>query len=248
MKYLIPSLMLLILARSAPGQTPPSASAEAAALRRCTALADSGRGAEAEASGKTAETLYLQRVGQNPRDVDALVGAARAKSQCLVPAANFLRQGELSSDAIDLLDRALEMQPDHWLARYVLASIAYRSPAFLGRGKRAAKELDELLRMQGDRTDDPMFARVFALRGMQLSRQGKADSARALWLRGAALFPADAELRELVQRSSSSEEGSAATAAVDTTAGKILEVVRVTAPSAPAKAPLPSVKDVTRTQ
>ncbi|MDQ3950316.1 MAG: hypothetical protein M3282_08205, partial [Gemmatimonadota bacterium] len=192
------------------------------------------------------------------------MGAARAKSQCLVPSANFIQQGELSSEAMELLERALEVQPDHWLARYVLASIAYRSPSFLGRGKRAAKEFDELLRQQGDRTDNPMFARVFAMRGMQLSKAGQADSARALWERGARLFPDDAELQRLARTSQIAPDTTARTPpSMDASAGRVsidsassassvssatLETVQVKASSTPPRAPLPSIKDVTRSQ
>ena len=248
MKYALVGVVSL-LASAAAAQSPSSASAEEVALRTCGALADSGKGEQAETSGKLAESLYMKRLGQNPRDVEALVGAARAKSQCLLPTANFLRQGELSSDAMELLDRALEIQPAHWMARFVLASIAYRSPSFLGRGKRAAKEFDELLRQQGDRRDNPMFARVFALRGMQLSKAGQADSARALWTRGAALFPEDAELRALLQRDA---QNNAKRAAPPPDAGSAsatsLATVRVVASSAPPKAPLPSVKEVSRSQ
>ena len=232
-----------LAAAAADAQTGQPASPELNALRTCVGLAESGRGAEAEAPGNVAASLYRKRIEQNPRDVEALVGAARAMSQCLVPSANFLRQGELSSEAMELLDRALEVDPQHWLARYVLASIAYRSPAFLGRGKRAAKEFDELLRQQGDRTDNPMFARVFARRGLQLSKAGQADSARALWARGAALFPQDAELQRL--SSAATPQGNPAP---DTTAATSLASVQVKASAAAPKAPLPSIKDVTRSQ
>lgn len=243
MRYLAAlSIAFAAQATTAAAQTPSPPPPELAALRSCTALADAGKGHDAEAPGKVAASLYTKRIEQNPRDVEALVGAARAKSQCLLPSANFMSQGELSSDAMELLDRALQIQPDHWFARYALASIAYRSPAFLGRGKRAAKEFDELLRMQGDRTDNPMYARVFALRGMQLNRSGQADSARTLWIRGAALFPADDELQTLAKRAKAAADSSTATPAVS------MSAVSVTATTAPPKAPLPSVKDVTRSQ
>jgi vitamin B12 transporter len=254
MKHLVIAALLVLSATAAAAQSPAesSASHESTALRACTALADQGKGAEAEAPGKTAELLYRKRLAANPGDVDALVGAARAMSQCLVPSANFLRQGELTGDAMEMLDQALEIQPDHWLARYVLASIAYRSPAFLGRGKRAATELDELLRMQADRTDNPMFARVFVLRGMQLSRQGQADSARALWLRGAALFPNDLELQELSERQKQKADTTADVTTDMTSktaeATASLAAVQVSATTSPPNAPLPSVKDVTRSQ
>jgi vitamin B12 transporter len=251
MRYLVLAAALAAAPAAAPAAQQPASpidqTPEVVALRQCTALADSGKGAEAEAPGNTAASLYRKRLARDPRDVEALVGAARALSQCLVPSAGFLKQGELSSEALELLDQAISLQPDHWLARYVIASISYRSPAFLGRGKRAAKEFDELLRMQRDRTDNPMFARVFAMRGLQLSKDGQADSARALWTRGAALFPRDAELRSLLERvggpltPKAPPPESAASA-------QALGAVQVSATSAPRAAPLPSIKEVSRSQ
>jgi tetratricopeptide (TPR) repeat protein len=242
------ALVLSTIATAQAVQSTP-APAEHVALSRCAALADAGKENEAVEPGRVAESLFTKRLSQNPRDVDALVGAARAKSQCLLPSAGMLGQGELSSDAMDLLDQALQVQPDHWLARFILASIAYRSPSFLGRGPRAEKEFDTLLRMQGDRTDNPTFARVFALRGMQLSRQGQADSARALWTRGAALFPHDAELQELAQRKKTDTTRRDSPATGDSASpSQNLSAVQVNVSSAPPRALLPSVKDVTRSQ
>jgi hypothetical protein len=106
---------------------------------------------------------------------------------------------------MELLDRALAIEPGNWMARFVLASIADRSPSFLGRGTRAAQEYDALLRLQGDRTDDPLFARVFAARGRQLSTQGQVDSARTLWARGARLFPNDPVLQSLARPPAASD-------------------------------------------
>jgi tetratricopeptide (TPR) repeat protein len=235
------TVALVVLPWSVSAQQ-PVASAEATALRACVAHAERGQADSAAKVGKTAEALYRKRIATNPRDVEALVGAARALSQCLVPSANFISQGELSHDAMEMLEQVIELQPTHWLARYVLASIAYRSPAFLGRGKIAAQHFDELLRQQGDRTDDPMYARVFELRGMQLSRSGQADSARSLWTRGAKLFPNDSALSALLTKA-----GGPKPAAPDVSA-TTLQTVRVVATAAPTEAPVPSTRELPRSQ
>jgi vitamin B12 transporter len=250
MKYSLALLTILVGIAEAQVQSPIS-TPEATALRTCVAQADSGKLADAEATGKSAASLYRKRIVAAPRDVEGLVGLGRALSQCMVPAAGFMQQGELSSEALDLMDKALEIQPDHWLARYVVASISYRSPAFLGRGKRAAKEFDELLRMQGDRTDNPMFARVFAMRGMQLSRADQKDSAHALWRRGAALFPHDEELRRLAQQAESAPPAAPPMTLPEArpdSAAASLAAVQVTATTAPSRPPLPSIKEVSRSQ
>ena len=261
MKHTI--LLLLVIAAATQAQQPSASPPEVQALRACIALVDSGKADAAQVEGNKAALLFRKRLAGDPRDVEAMVGTARALSQCLVPSAEFMEQGELSSEALDLLDKAIAIQPDHWLARFMIAAISFRSPTFLGRGERAAKEFDELLRMQGNRTDNPMFARVFAMRGHQLNRAGKADSARALWARGAALFPDDAELRGLAARAVPPSSTPAPvnptalndkpdTSAVDRTTAvptaSSLAAVQVSATSSPRKASFPSVKDVSRSQ
>ncbi len=228
----------------AAGQTPSPAIPESAPLHSCAAHAERRSTDSAHVLGKRAESIFRERVAANARDTDALVGLARTLTQCLLPSANFIAQGELSSEAMELLDRVIEIDPNHWMARYVLASIAYRSPAFLGRGKRAAQEFEYLLRLQGDRSDDPMYARVFELRGMQLNRDGQVDSARAIWTRGAKLFPSDSALQAIVSR-----VGAAPAANTPPpTPASTLAAVRVTArPSGPTVT-MPSVREIPRSQ
>jgi tetratricopeptide (TPR) repeat protein len=230
-------LFLLALSASLLLAQPLTESPELRLLRTCLALADSGRAAEAHGVGRNAEGLFRAKLATDPRDVESLVGAARALSQCQLPGANFLAQGDLSSNAIELLELALELAPEHWMARFILASILHRSPAFLGRGKRAALEFDRLLRQQGDRNDEPRYARVFELRGLQLQQAGEQDSARVLWERGAALFPADERLRQLVE-------------ANRPPAPEITSLAQVTisATATPVPAPLPSVREISRSQ
>jgi hypothetical protein len=56
-----------------------------------------------------------------------------------------MQQGKLSGEAIERLQTALELEPRHRLARFVLASVHLWSPGFLGREPLAARELDVLL-------------------------------------------------------------------------------------------------------
>jgi tetratricopeptide (TPR) repeat protein len=245
MKYVLLSLLLAATTVPAAAQTPVPGP-------ECAKFIGSGNPSEAAAAAKGEEPALRKRVAQNPRDVEGRVALARLLSQCLLPSAELMQRGELSAEAIELLDDAIRLQPDHWLARFVLATIADQSPAFLGRGKRAAQEYDELLRIQGNRTDNPMFARVFAQRGRQLSRLGEVDSARALWARGLALFPEDADLAKLVAGATASPAPSSQPAARDSSApsagaAAALAIVQVTASAAPKVISTP-VKSVSRSE
>src|SRR5688500_137030 len=240
--------MLALVAGIAEGQnTAPAANQDPAALSSCTSLARSGKLPEAAAEARAVEADFRKRVSQNPRDVEAGVSLGRLLSQCLLPSAEMLEKGELSAEALELLDQALEMQPDHWLARFVLASISDQSPPFLGRGKRAAKEYDTLLKMQGDRNDNPMFARVFVARGRQLSRDGQMDSAKALWSRGLKLFPNDPELKKLTEGAASSPPSAPPVTSAPQNSPPTLTAVKVVASAAPRVAS-PSVKSVSRSE
>jgi tetratricopeptide (TPR) repeat protein len=232
-----------LAAQAPPDAADPELARALAAVQTCAALAESRQAGEARTAGQTAEALLARYLERHPRDVAALVGMARAASQCLLPAADLAGQGELSARALELLDQALALEPTHWTARYVLASICFRSPAFVGRGPRAARELDALLRQQGDRADVPAFARPYELRGLLWMRTGQPDSARAVWRRGAALFPADTALQRLAAPPAS--VGIPATPAPAS-----LRTLRVVASSAPPAvgARAPSVRTVSRSE
>ena len=104
-------LLVAFAAASAVAQLPPaSSSAEDMHLRACAAHADRQSADSALVLGKRAETLYRNRIAVHARDVDGLVGLARTLSQCLVPSASFVSQGELSAEAMELLERAIEVE------------------------------------------------------------------------------------------------------------------------------------------
>ncbi|MEO6529261.1 MAG: porin family protein [Gemmatimonadaceae bacterium] len=220
----------------------PEVAEALAALRSCGALAQSGSLPEAKAAGLDADARFTALLRRDPRNADLLVGRARAVSQCLLPSADFPGQGQLSAQAIELLEQALEIQPTHWTARFVLANIMFRSPPFLGRAPRAAKEFDALLAQQGDRADVPQYARVFEFRGTLWKRAGDESRAGELWKRGAALFPGDSTLARLA--------ASIAVPRTSTGAPATLGAVRVVASRARAAttAPLPSIRSITKGQ
>ncbi|MEO8336303.1 MAG: hypothetical protein ABI664_15095 [bacterium] len=227
----------------------PQMTEAADALRSCSASAERRQLADAESSGRRAQALFQKRLERQPRDVEALVGLARAETQCIIPSADMMTQGELSAHAIELLENALEIDSKHWTARFVLASINLRSPSFLGRAPRAAKEFDELLRQQGDRTDNPRFARVFEYRGAMYARMGQADSARALFERGARLFPADTTLRGLADRAAAAKPaGSELKSPPTASAPATLGAVRVVASSTPSNAGRAAVQQIGKSQ
>ena len=235
-RLLLASTLLTVgSARAANAQsTPqhPDIAAALAAVRSCAALGEARRLPEAKAAGIEADARASKLLERDPRNADLLVARARALSQCQLPAADFPGQGELSAQAIELLEQALEIQPTHWTARFVLASIMFRSPAFLGRAPRAAKELDALLAQQGDRNDEPRYARVFEYRGILWQRAGDLTRAGEVWKRGAALFPGDSTLVRLAASVAPPRTSERGAPGAQTTRAAALTAVRVVASSA----------------
>jgi hypothetical protein len=235
------TLAIITLMAAAPVlQSQEVADPAANALRTCSTMLDQKKTTEAALAGREAEAHLRPRMTRNPRDVEIIVGLARALSQCQLPAAEMMAQGELSSQAIELLENALSIDPNHWTARFILASINFRSPSFLGRAPRAATELDILLKQQGDRTENPRFARVFEMRGLLFKQAGKADSARITWTKGATLFPGDSTLVDLARRNAAPATSSAPTAPTAQ-----LTAVSVFASSSPPPT-APSTKEVSK--
>jgi vitamin B12 transporter len=176
-------------------------------MGRCATAAAERRLSEAATHASVAEAAFRSRIAMRPDDVRALVGLARTLGACRIPGADIARAGELSAESIDLLKRALEIEPRHWLARYTLALNYYRAPSFLGRSGDAARQFDHLIAQQGSRNDIAEFARPFEYRGVLWERAGERDSAIAVWNRGHAIFPADTALTARLGLTTPSDSG-----------------------------------------
>ncbi|HEX8208606.1 MAG TPA: TonB-dependent receptor plug domain-containing protein [Longimicrobium sp.] len=129
------------------------------------------------------------------RPVEALVLRARIRTQCQIPFAPVLRQGALVAEANELLERALGLDPQHLIARFMLGMNHSRAPAFLGRTDAAVEQLERVLRDHGTRTE-PAVASTYLTLGELYARQGRRTLAAQTWRRGAAQFPSHPGLRE----------------------------------------------------
>jgi hypothetical protein len=231
------ALSLLAPNRANAQQTSPAREA----LATCTSLAEARNFPQAAVTGKLAQEHFESALARAPKDADLMVGLARALTQCILPTADLAGQGDLSGRAIELLQNALDVDPRHFTARFVLANIYLQSPSFLGRAPLAAKEFDTLLEQMGDRTDNARYARVFELRGKMFARSKMEDSARALFARGHKLFPADSALAALAPVSPSPAPESP-------TASASLATVRVVASANAPAAAAPSVQQLNRSK
>jgi len=170
--------------------TPPNPEVTA-----CVSAARARRAGEAIRRAGDLEAAMRARLARAPRDVAALTALAQTLVQCRLPFAELPDRALLTQESIELLQRALEVDPAAWTPRFTLASIYANLPPVFNRSREAAQELDTLLALQGDRADVTVLARPYDLRGMLYARAGQTDSALAVWRRGAALFPGDSALQ-----------------------------------------------------
>ena len=95
-------------------------------------------------------------------------------------------------DSNDAFTRALELDPEHWGARYEKArNMAFWPPAYGGQAE-AARHFEILAEQQERRPQEARFADTYLWLGNLYDQQGRAQLAREAWERGLALFPDEA--------------------------------------------------------
>jgi len=104
-------------------------------------------------------------------------------------------QGILAMQADKLFDTALSLDPSNWEARFTKAVAMSYWPPMLNKGDEVIQHFQTLIQQQETQTSQPQFAETYAWLGDQYQKAGRADDARAVWQRGAALFPADGKLQ-----------------------------------------------------
>jgi tetratricopeptide (TPR) repeat protein len=104
-------------------------------------------------------------------------------------------QGILAMQADKLFDTALNLDPSNWEARFIKAVAMSYWPPMLNKGDEVIQHFQTLIQQQEAQTPQPQFAETYAWLGDQYQKAGRADDAKAVWQRGASLFPADEKLR-----------------------------------------------------
>jgi len=203
------AIAALALAAGAAPLAAQGGTAADSALAACSAAARAKNERDAKTAADRAERLFRARADASSADADARVGLARTISECRIPGANFMQAGQLIGESNELLEQALAIDSTHWTARYVLALNHFHTPGFMGRTGDAIRHFERLLAQQGDRADRPVYAQPFLRLGELYVRARRRDDALAVWRRGAALFPAQAE----AFRAKLAEHGGAASSA-----------------------------------
>lgn len=143
---------------------------------------------------------YVQAIealaAASPDDPELQVALGNAYLQQLFGVGAKPEAGPLAMRADQAFDRALELDPTSWEARFTKAVSLSHWPAFLGRGPEAIEHLELLIEQQSTEPQShPVYALPFLFLGNLHLSAGDRDEAVATWKEGLALFPSHAELQ-----------------------------------------------------
>lgn len=106
-------------------------------------------------------------------------------------------KGTWAMKADSMFDKALEIDPRHWGARFSKAiSLAFWPPIF-GKQNDAIAQFETLRKQQEESGGTkPEFAQTYQFLGNLYQQQGKPEQAQEIWKKGLDLFPGDTGLKQ----------------------------------------------------
>lgn len=135
-------------------------------------------------------------VAETPTDVDARMRLSRGYLAKLFTVPDGPEKGVWAMKAMGQYGKVLELDPEHWEARFSLGMSYSQFPDFLNKRPDAIREFETLKKQQESRSPEPHFAQTYLqLRELYL-KDGKTDEAKRVLDEGMRLFPDDKELRK----------------------------------------------------
>ncbi len=146
--------------------------------------------------GRIDEVLaaFEARAAADPTDPEAQVSLGAAYLQKIQEVGNGPLAGVLAGKADDAFDRALQLDPTHWEARYSKAVALTFWPPVFGKQNEAIATFESLLAQQASMVQEAHHSGTHLLLGNMYQQIGETQKAIAAWQAGLALFPGDADL------------------------------------------------------
>jgi tetratricopeptide (TPR) repeat protein len=140
-----------------------------------------------------------QMAKENPASADAQADLAHAYFEKLQTVNDGPEKGKWAIMADNTLDKALELDPNHWDARFTKAVGLSFWPPIFGKQGEAINQFEILEKQQeASGATNPDFSQTYVFLGNLYQQQGKADMAVQTWQKGASLFPDDGQLKKLI--------------------------------------------------
>ncbi len=155
--------------------------------------------AAAKASGRVDELIeqFKQHVTENPNDPDAQVMLGDAYLQKLVGLEPGPEMGALSNLSDKAYDEALDINPQHWDARFNKAVSYTFWPKFMGKTGDAMQHFNTLIEQQeAAGAMESKHANTYFFLANLYDEQGRGDEAKSLRGRAKQRFPDDVRFKE----------------------------------------------------
>lgn len=146
--------------------------------------------------------IFEQRAKDDPYNPDLKVELANTYVQKIFEAGAGPMAGKWALKVDAAVNDALEIDPNHWEARFTKAISLSNWPAAFGKQGEAIRQFEILLEQQQRSESRPHHAQTYIFLGNMYQAIGQGEKARATWNAGAGLFPNNAELQKQIQLSS----------------------------------------------
>ncbi len=154
------------------------------------------------AEGRIDEVLaaYEQRAQERPDDPLAQVELGNAYLQKLFALGDGPVKGVVAMQADAAFDRALELEPTHWEARFTKAVSLSHWPPLFGKQAEAIGHFEILVQQQRAMAPQPQHVQTYLMLGNLYQQSGKGDDARRTWQEGLSVFPGDSVLLDALSK------------------------------------------------
>ncbi len=132
-------------------------------------------------------------VAERPHDPDLQTELGNAYIQKIFDVGMGPMAGVFGEKADEAYDRALEIDPEHWEARFSKAVSLSNWPAFLGKTGEAIHQFETLITQQENRSPEDHYEQTYYFLGNMYLQTGETAKALEAWRRGIAVFP-DSEM------------------------------------------------------
>lgn len=149
------------------------------------------------AAGQLDEALALveEAIQLDPTNPDLRVHLGSAYLQKVFTVPEYAK-GTWAIKADGAYDQALELDPKHWEARFSKAISLSFWPAITGKQPEAIRQFETLIEQQEARGGaEEGYDQTYLFLGNLYQQTGKTEQAKAIWQKGSALFPQNAELK-----------------------------------------------------
>jgi tetratricopeptide (TPR) repeat protein len=153
-----------------------------------------------QASGRLADAAaeLERRAAGDPENAMCQSALGQAYLKLCADTTDVRQQAIWAMTADADFEKALNLDPSNWDARFTRAVAMSYWPANLNKGDEVIQQLNTLVAQQEQQSPQPQFAQTYEWLGKQYQKTGQPDAAQQIWQRGASLFPSDQSLQTLM--------------------------------------------------